>query len=329
MKRKNVVLLFIDLLFLGLMFSSCGKDKTPEGSISFEKEGATIQMGEQLVLNPIFSSQTIKFEDCEWTNLSANIVDMVVNNANKSVTITGKQVGSAIVKIKSNTSSSTAIFKIDVNIGTVSRWVAFGNSITRHGITPYWWGEWGMAATGKAQDYIHVLNSFLENKFKKVIAVETVNIGPWELNFSGYDKNLITPYLTGAEDLIVLRLGENVPDNDNTYAVYEKELTDLLKFIKGKSAKATIVITGNFWTNSKKDVVQKKVADQNNCIWVPLKQLDLPENKSTLSTQVFGADNKWHLISEGGSAAQGVANHPNDKGMYNIAEAIYKSIVKF
>ena len=33
------------------------------------------------------------------------------------------------------------------------RYFAIGNSITRHSLSSYWWGDWGMAASTKDKDY--------------------------------------------------------------------------------------------------------------------------------------------------------------------------------
>lgn len=214
----------------------------------------------------------------------------------------------------------------DNNPKVVKKWITLGNSITKHAITPFWWGEWGMAATEKTKDYVHLLNSLLEEKYNTPISFEAVNIAAWERDFKTFDKESLRHNISGDEDIILIRLGENVPNNEETYFVYKNELADLVAFLKRLSPNAFFVITGNFWTNNRKDVIQKDVADQYNCIWVPLAQLDTHENKSTLETKVFGDDGVWHTVSEGGKTASGVANHPGDLGMKNIAIAIFNAI---
>jgi len=211
--------------------------------------------------------------------------------------------------------------------GAVKKWIALGNSITKHAVNnTFWWGEWGMAATVKEKDYVHVLNGLFEQDYNTPVAFDAVNIAGWERDFTGFNKESLRSHFSGDEDVVLIRLGENVPGTEAAYAVYKQELTKLVTFLKGLVPNATFVLTGNFWTNAQKDAIQKTVADENNCIWVRLSQLDKAENKSTVDTKVFGADGQWHTISEGGTSAAGVAMHPGDLGMKNIATAIFNGI---
>lgn len=43
-----------------------------------------------------------------------------------------------------------------------TRVLVLGNSITKHPITSYWWGEWGMAASKKENDFVHKLEKMLQ-----------------------------------------------------------------------------------------------------------------------------------------------------------------------
>ncbi|WP_165020147.1 Ig-like domain-containing protein [Dysgonomonas sp. ZJ279] len=308
----------------GTIFAIC-KINVGKGSISFSNAEETINTNETLELSPIFSDEFLKTKEYEWLNSSTDVADIIVSN-NNSITINAKKAGKTTIKIQSKDGTLSASCNINVIIGSVKKWVALGNSITKHSITSFWWGEWGMAATKKENDYIHVLNRSLEVRYNNDISFHAINVAAWERDFKGFNKNSLDNYLAGDEDLIIIRLGENVPSNETVYASYKDELDELVKYLKGKSPKANYIITGNFWTNKRKDAIQKEVAEKHNCIWVTLDHLDTPDNKSTLDTKVFGDDGKWHLISEGGATAPGVANHPGDKGMAGIADAILKSI---
>lgn len=321
---KKISILLVCLVLAGIYFYSIHLNTK---AISFEQNGTTIKVGEQLILTPTFPNKNIQIDDCIWSNLSPDVIDLKVNN-DKSISIIGKDLGKATVKIEIPSQSLSAKCDIRVSIDTIKKWIAFGNSITKHPITPFWWGEWGMAADKKEKDYVHVLNALLQERYKDSIAFEAVNIADWENDFNNFDKNTLSQYLKGDEDLIIIRLGENVPNNDSIYVAYEQELRELLQFIKSKSPQATYVLTGNFWENLGKDKVQKKIADENYCIWVPLSHLNKRQNKTTEDAQVFGNDGQWHTIAEGGKLAEGVANHPGNKGMYKIARSIYQAITK-
>ncbi|WP_165022213.1 SGNH/GDSL hydrolase family protein [Dysgonomonas sp. ZJ279] len=212
-----------------------------------------------------------------------------------------------------------------VKLRDVSKYLILGNSITVVQKSSYWWGEWGMAATKASSDYVHVFNSLLENKFSHKIPYKAINIAEWEKNTNTFDNSKLNSYFDHDENLVILRIGENVPFPDlNTY---EKNLTTLVKHIKKQAPNAHIVLTGNFWKSSKRDLIQYNVAKSEGCTWVALSQLDFPEYKPTLDTQVYDDEGSLHKISEGGDQAIEVINHPGDKGMKRIAELIFDAII--
>lgn len=203
---------------------------------------------------------------------------------------------------------------------TKAKWVAIGNSITWHPINSYWWGEYGMAASKRENDYVHVLNEKLKGldsnaSFKIAWAVE------WERNHNGYDLSYFDEYFDGDETLVVIRLGENVTSLTN----YEADFRLLVQHIKSLAPNAQIVISGVFMTASSnlaaKDTAQKNVSDSEGCTWLSLKELDTTENRNKVGNQVMGDDGQLHAIDN-----QTVADHPGDKGMKAIADAIYNLI---
>ena len=195
-----------------------------------------------------------------------------------------------------------------------------GNSICKHEITSFWWGFWGMAATVRENDYVH---RFLA-KYQTINAsatTEALNIATWETNHTTYDKTQIDSTIDRS-DLIVVRIGENV-----TYsASFKDEFRNLINYIIGKEPQATILIGGTFWYHAEKDADMKAIADELGITFVSMQGLDTPSNRATLSTQVYGDDNQWHTISDGGSIAQGVADHPSDAGMEAIAQRLFDGL---
>jgi hypothetical protein len=191
--------------------------------------------------------------------------------------------------------------------------LVFGNSITIHppNSSVGWFGNYGMAASSKENDYVNIMASKLNSN------VTPVNISAWEgshqtFNLSDYDK-----YFVNIPDLVIIRLGENV---NNPYG-FDKSLQTLIDYIKSKAPKSKILITGTFWTNKVIDDILKNGAVSNEITFVPLSQLDTKENLSEIGAITTSVDGSKIKISN-----QGVANHPGDVGMKNIAGELIKYI---
>ncbi|MDR2951579.1 MAG: SGNH/GDSL hydrolase family protein [Prevotella sp.] len=199
----------------------------------------------------------------------------------------------------------------------VKKWVAVGNSITWHPINNNWAGEWGMAATSIENDYVHILNQNFKNNFDSV-SFKIDWAVDWETNHPNYDLSYFDKFFDGDEDLVVIRLGENVKDTTN----FEADFRHLIQHLKHLSPNAKFVITGIFMSDSNdlkyKETIQKKIAKSENCIWVPINQLDTKENRNFIGNTVNG-----RTIEN-----QAVADHPGDKGMEAIAEVIFESLQK-
>lgn len=195
--------------------------------------------------------------------------------------------------------------------------VILGNSITRHGLTSYWWGDWGMAATERQFDFVHRFQSMVQ-EYNPSSVVSGNNIAPWETGMETYNKALLNPMIAGA-GLIIIRLGENVPTNK--ISILKAQMDLLIQHIKTQNPAAEIVVTGNFWTNMDKESAIRSSASTNRCKFIQLYQFDNAENKSFIGDIVMGDDGLEHEV-----ASSGVANHPNNVGMENIAITLFNSI---
>ncbi|TDE18188.1 SGNH/GDSL hydrolase family protein [Dyadobacter psychrotolerans] len=191
-----------------------------------------------------------------------------------------------------------------------------GNSITKHPLAPFWWGNWGMAASTKEKDFVHLLVSLLRQRSPS-IDFSVLQASGWERNhekfvFAAYDSVFLNK-----PDLVIIRLGENVKE----LAGFDQSYLNFINYIKEKSPAARIVVTGNFWTNHAKDLAIKKAAESAKVLYIPLDDLDTKENKSSIGAIVTGDDGAKHVIDH-----NGVANHPGDEGMKQIAERIYSML---
>ncbi|HEY0670419.1 MAG TPA: SGNH/GDSL hydrolase family protein, partial [Sphingobacteriaceae bacterium] len=125
-----------------------------------------------------------------------------------------------------------------------------GNSITRHAPAAHigWHGNWGMAASSEEKDYVHLLMG----KFKSLNAeakVTYLNLSGYEVGYWAYDLSAIDTIVSVKQDLIILRLAENVnqlhvSDND-----FKKHYTKLIEYLKSRNPDAKVICTAGFWNN--------------------------------------------------------------------------------
>ena len=182
-----------------------------------------------------------------------------------------------------------------------------GNSITRHGKTENlgWCGDWGMAASSKENDYVHKLRSKFCQKGIKV-SVCIANLSDWERT-RNMDL-LFTKYLSALRfnaDYVIVRLGENAcPDKYlSEFELCYGELTDLFSRNGAK-----IVLTDLFWEYEPFDNFVAELAKARGYAFAEIHDL--------------GNDDEMKAI--GKFSHNGVAVHPGDKGMAEMAERIFR-----
>lgn len=208
-----------------------------------------------------------------------------------------------------------------------NNFLALGNSITLHEITSYWWGFWGMAATRRANDWVHQLLSKLQELNTNCVEY-AVNMASTFEQSGVYDLQQIisSEKATGHTDfqtidlstieLVIVRIGEN---GLASQALVE----NLIESIKTNCPLAEIVVTGMFWTNATKESYLQGAAIAKDCAFVQINQYDTAAYKERLGNQVYGDDGQLHTIDN-----SGVANHPSDAGMAAIADSIYSVLTK-
>lgn len=190
------------------------------------------------------------------------------------------------------------------------------NSIGKHPIiNNLWWGEYGMAASERGKDYIHVFHDLMK-ALKPNVVSEALNIAGWEVDPSGWDKSQLDNFIAG-RDLIFIKLGENV-----TYSgAFEAQFASLVSYIKTKNPTAVLLIGGVFWADANKDAAMSQVAAANNITFVPLSHLDIPVNRSYIGAQVKGDDEQLHTVNN-----PGVAAHPGDLGHSAIGNTSFNAL---
>lgn len=222
-------------------------------------------------------------------------------------------------KIKENTVSSKNQLKDSQCVrfenlnGKGKRVLFMGNSITLHGIVESigWYNEYGMAASSKDNDYVHIL----ENKINEIIPDSQFcicQVSPWESEYkNGKSKYHIFENAREFDaDYIVMRSVENCPIDDFDPELYKKELDDLLNYLS-KSSKAKIILTTGFWKHPGDEMIIEYGKDKN----LPVVYLgDLGEMDEMKAIGLF--------------EHRGVARHPGDLGMKTIADRIFTELKK-
>lgn len=182
-----------------------------------------------------------------------------------------------------------------------------GNSITLHGIRPEvgWYNLWGMAASEESKDYVHlcyrhILQTFPNAQYCICQASE------WEMQYrSGND--LLAKYEDArafCADVIIVKLSANCPRKDFDEAVFLKNYGTLLDYLD-KTGRAKFIIATDFYTHPA-DAMIEKYARERGLAFCALN--DLAEIDEMKALGLF--------------AHEGVANHPGDHGMQEIANRI-------
>lgn len=183
-----------------------------------------------------------------------------------------------------------------------------GNSITWHPVKEEigWLNEWGMAASSKDNDFVHLLikkahDSGFSAEFKIAWAVA------WEREYwDAIHLVAFKEFLNFKPDIIVVKIGENSAPAKNVEYPYKKYYEKLLDYLNPQEKSKIIVCTG-FWKRGVIDDAVRLVAAERNYPMVELNHLD--EDPKLKAYDIYGHEGPGH--------------HPGDKGMAAIADEIF------
>lgn len=192
-------------------------------------------------------------------------------------------------------------------------YLAIGNSITKHEINGYWWNECGMAASTEDKDYVHLVSNSLNANYY------AYNFAVWEMisHDRGETLSVLDKMLSDELDLVTIQLSENILD----MSTFETDFEDLIRYIQERCPQAKIVALGDFW-DAKKDEIKIRACEKTNIVFAGLDEIrGLSEFECGVGTSVYDNSGNPHLVEH-----KGVAKHPNDKGMKQIANAILLAV---
>lgn len=217
-----------------------------------------------------------------------------------------KQIDKNTVKAENQLSKQKVVTFINPN-GKGKRIMFVGNSITRHDVKPDigWYNDWGMAATSLEKDYVHIMaNKMLKKDAETAFCI--CHAAEWERNCYEGEKtfDLFKDAHDFNADIIIMRIVENCPQNNYNDELFLKKYAELIAYLNN-TGKAEVIITTGFWKHIADDAIRECAKKYN----YPLIELsDLGEDDSMKAIGLF--------------EHSGVANHPGDKGIQEIANRV-------
>jgi hypothetical protein len=199
----------------------------------------------------------------------------------------------------------------------IRRILFLGNSITLHGPNADigWTGNWGMAASSEAKDYVHLVAGELARHAGVRPEVMVRNIADFERNYATYDvdRNLKEAFAFDP-DLVVLAIGENVPAlrSEDAKRQFETGVMNILRCALAKR-RPLVVVRSCFWANAAKDEVLRHACREADGIFVDAGPLGRDPANAARSERSFTHD--------------GVAGHPGDQGMKALADAMVRAVL--
>ena len=203
---------------------------------------------------------------------------------------------------------------IDSSDGKGPRIMFLGNSITLHSLRPEigWFHDWGMAASSEENDYVHLLKSEVKKIHPDAVFC-ICQAAEWESQYKT-GSDILQIYSDARDfgaDIIVMRIIENCPSANFDHDTFTRKLHELLTYLN-PTGKAKVILTTGFWRHP-----------GDNAILAYGKEQSIP----VIVLGDLGDDDDMKAI--GLFKHTGVANHPGDIGMKQIAERIFPFIHQY
>lgn len=225
-----------------------------------------------------------------------------------------------------NSRLTTALFAVLLGSTSLSpaqsakgeRLLFIGNSITRHGPSAKvaWTGNWGMAASAEAKDYVHLVVGGIAKQRGVKPEFLVANVAELERNYATFDAAAkLTNEVAFKADTVIVAIGENVPalKTPEAKTQFKEAMVKLLTFLK-RDGQAKLYVRSCFFADATKDAILKEACEAVGGVFVDISTLCKDEANYARSERKFE-----HV---------GVAQHPGDKGMRAIADAIMAAVEK-
>lgn len=186
--------------------------------------------------------------------------------------------------------------------------LVLGNSILRHSPKPEigWYYDWGMAASVKDSDFVHLLIRDI-HQIDPLVEVKYKNIADFERNFDTYPLSSLDSLRN--PDMLIMKIAENVNDenalNDNFSFYYGR----LVEYIAPYQTSIKVIVDG-FWVNTYVNAIIADYASGKEYLFVSISDLSLDSTNTAIG-----------LFEH-----TGIAAHPSNKGMRMIEQRIWSEV---
>ena len=162
---------------------------------------------------------------------------------------------------QSNAGRDVMFHKVKAN-----RILFLGNSITLHGPAPAigWQGNWGMAASSRDKDYVHLVVKAISRTAGKEPESLVANIADFERQSGTYDIDReLEKELAFKADIVIVAIGENVPAlaSEQAKSTFKTGMTKMLKKLK-ENSNPIIVVRTCFWQDHAKDSILEQACEE-------------------------------------------------------------------
>ncbi|MBC8151454.1 MAG: SGNH/GDSL hydrolase family protein [Bacteroidetes bacterium] len=215
------------------------------------------------------------------------------------------------LQLRSRRGAFVSAIRTGTYIVGFKRVLLVGNSITAHvpDTAVGWLGNWGMAASSPATDYVRLLTGRLRTLDSQVV-VKTYDAVPFEQRFWTFDYQRVRSLAAFKPDLVVMRIGENVPVNSLTTQNFKREYQRLIDSLTVQYAPVKIVCTTSFFDRpATSDIIRQVAAER---------KLFLADFRGLVNNRSFQAYDRFK--------DPGVAMHPGDRGMLVITDLIWDKV---
>lgn len=214
--------------------------------------------------------------------------------------------------VSGNQVKKTSKFVFIQGNGSEGGLLCAGHSLTKHAPLPsIWWNhDWGMAASAEDKDYVHQLWAKMKKEYGDM-PLCIVKAGYFERNFDKADE--IIPMYKPARDFkakyIVISFVDNVSNKMAAEHDFIKEYEKFINYLN-PDGKAKVIITTGWYPLKSLNNDLKEFAKRKG-----IKIVDLAPIFNDESNRAIGL---WKH--------KGVASHPGDKGMAELAKAYFRAL---